>query len=79
MQCLQPAAKTAATVNLTIAAGAYEYIYMHTADYSHLLRAAGPLQVCPDGPVLCDLLVEQGIFTRTGKCKMITVAEQAIT
>jgi Protein of unknown function (DUF4238) len=30
-QRLRPPAKTAATVNLSIAAGAYEYIYMHPA------------------------------------------------
>lgn len=54
-QRLRPGAKTAVTVNLTIAAGAYEYIYMHPAQ-DHLkgvrLPRPGPvLQVSGDLPV----------------------------
>jgi len=46
-QRLHPPEKTAATVNLTIAAGAYEYIYMHPAqDHLKGLRLPKP------GPVL---------------------------
>ena len=46
-QRLRPPAKTAATVNLSIAAGAYEYIYMHPAqDHLKGLRLPKP------GPVL---------------------------
>jgi hypothetical protein len=45
-QYLHPPAETAATVNLTIAAGAYEHIHMHP-DQDHLkgvqLPEAGPI------------------------------------
>jgi Protein of unknown function (DUF4238) len=54
-QRLRPAAKTAATVNLTIAAGAYEYIYTHPAqDHLKGLRLPKPdpvLQVSSDLPM----------------------------
>jgi Protein of unknown function (DUF4238) len=46
-QYLQPPAQTAATVNLTIAAGAYEYIYMHPGQ-DHLKE----LQPPEPGPIL---------------------------
>jgi Protein of unknown function (DUF4238) len=54
-QRLRPPAKTAATVNRTIAAGAYEYIYMHPGqDHLKGLRLPKPgpvLQVSGDLPV----------------------------
>jgi hypothetical protein len=54
-QRLRPAATTAATVNLTIAAGAYEHIYMHPAqDHLKGLRLPEPgpvLRVSGDLPV----------------------------
>ena len=54
-QRVRPAAKTAVTVNLTVAAGAYEHIYMHPAqDHLKGLRLPKPgpvLQVSGDLPV----------------------------
>ena len=52
---MRPAAKTAVTVNLTVAAGAYEHIYMHPAqDHLKGLRLPKPrpvLQVSGNLPV----------------------------
>jgi hypothetical protein len=54
-QRLRPAAQTAVTVNRTIAAGAYEHIYMHPAQDQlkgvRLPRPGPVLQVSGDLPV----------------------------
>ena len=61
-QRLRPAAQTAVTVNRTIAAGAYEHIYMHPAQ-DHLKRVRLPRP----GPVLKvsgDLPVDLGRYNK---------------
>ncbi len=61
-QRLRPPAKTAVTVNLTVAAGAYEHIYMHPAqDHLKGLRLPKPGPVFQVGG---DLPVDLGRYNK---------------